>query len=190
MKKIPMYPPLSACLSVKFAQLEGKVISNAPKNEIAKIIKMTKKPKLTHGFVANSFKAEAPNNKVAKVATPIKITTIESPYTKALTIPCPRSLLCFVNKLTVKGIIGNIQGITNANKPPDTPNKNVAQRLELFESSVGVVVDSSEILVVETFESFETARAKVSLLSSSVLVASCSSSSSSFSASSSGVKAD
>ncbi len=42
-KNIPMKPPTSDALSALFIQLEGSVISNAPKKLMAKTMKMTKK---------------------------------------------------------------------------------------------------------------------------------------------------
>jgi len=42
MKKTPMIPPLSDCASILLTKLEGKTISNQPRNEIPKKTKMTK----------------------------------------------------------------------------------------------------------------------------------------------------
>ena len=41
-KKMPIKPPLSACLSILLTSPEGKVISNNPKNESAKRINTEK----------------------------------------------------------------------------------------------------------------------------------------------------
>ena len=43
MKKIPIKPPFSAPASLLLTKLEGKVISKAPKNDAAKIMKIAKK---------------------------------------------------------------------------------------------------------------------------------------------------
>src|SRR5690606_11495332 len=94
---------------------------------MAKKTKITKNAILTHGFVENSFKAEAPKIKVARQANATKITTMESPYVNAFAIPSLLDLLCLVNKLTVKGIIGKMHGITNANNPPPTPRMKISQ---------------------------------------------------------------
>ena len=51
MKKIPAKPPLLDALSTLFANEEGIVISKAPKNEIAKTIKIMKKNIFKYGFV-------------------------------------------------------------------------------------------------------------------------------------------
>jgi hypothetical protein len=45
MKKIPIKPPLFEALSTLLAKLDGIVISNAPKNDIAKMVKTAKKNK-------------------------------------------------------------------------------------------------------------------------------------------------
>ena len=71
MNKIPIMPPLSACLSIEFAHELGNIISKAPKNDVAKTNKSTKKATLNHGLVDNAFKASAP--KAALIANP-KIT--------------------------------------------------------------------------------------------------------------------
>ena len=46
MKKIPIKPPLSAPASLLLTSFEGIVISNAPKNDAAKIMKIRKKMRL------------------------------------------------------------------------------------------------------------------------------------------------
>ena len=60
-KNIPNKPPLSLWLSILFTNDEGKVISNAPKNDAAKIIKMKKKTRLNQKFVDIAFNASIPN---------------------------------------------------------------------------------------------------------------------------------
>src|SRR5690606_9419426 len=59
-KKIPINPPRSACLSTLFAHEFGNMISNAPKNEDAKTTSITKKIMLNHIFVDRAFNASAP----------------------------------------------------------------------------------------------------------------------------------
>ena len=58
--KIPIIPPLSACLSILFTQEFGNIISNAPRNDAAKTTNKTKKIKLNHTLVDNLFNASAP----------------------------------------------------------------------------------------------------------------------------------
>ena len=43
----------------------------------------------------------------------------------ALLIPLARVVLLLVKKLTVSGIIGNTQGVSNANNPPKKPSINI-----------------------------------------------------------------
>ena len=61
-KKAPIYPPLSACASDLFTSQEGSTISNAPKKEAAKIIKMTKKNTLGTQLVLSQLIKSAPKN--------------------------------------------------------------------------------------------------------------------------------
>ena len=49
---------------------------------------------------------------------------IKNPYSIALEIPLSLSFF-LVKKLTVKGIIGNTQGVKRAKNPPKIPNKNI-----------------------------------------------------------------
>ena len=51
-KNIPSIPPLFDALSALFTQLDGKVISKAPKKLAAKMTNRAKKAKLNHGLVA------------------------------------------------------------------------------------------------------------------------------------------
>jgi predicted permease len=69
MKKIPIKPPLSAFPSALFTHLLGIRISNAPKNEKAKIMKMEKNSKFIQTFVDKSFKPEGPM--IAVITNPI-----------------------------------------------------------------------------------------------------------------------
>jgi len=68
MNKIPIIPPLSACLSTLFAHELGNIISKAPKNEVAKNTNKTKKITLNQTLVESAFKASAP--KIAVTAKP------------------------------------------------------------------------------------------------------------------------
>ncbi len=61
-KKIPSKPPVfSALESTALLQEEGRVNSNAPKNEAANTTKSRKKKILNTALVAKEFKALAPN---------------------------------------------------------------------------------------------------------------------------------
>src|SRR5690554_5697906 len=61
MKNIPMSPPRSARASALLIHELGKVISNAPKNEMAKTMSSAKNAKLNQGSVDISDKMDAPN---------------------------------------------------------------------------------------------------------------------------------
>ena len=67
-KRIPMIPPLSACLSTLFAQEFGNIISKAPRKDTAKTVNSKKKITLNQGFVDKAFKASAP--KIPVMANP------------------------------------------------------------------------------------------------------------------------
>ena len=76
MKKTPTIPPLSALLSLLFTSQLGIVISNAPKNDAAKIMKTRKK--ITFGIqcVASQLKISAvtvspPTIRVIRIITAI-----------------------------------------------------------------------------------------------------------------------
>ena len=69
-KKIPMIPPLSACLSILFKNEFGKTISNAPKNEAAKTIRITKNIKLNQTLVDNAFRESIPKSAVISIPKP------------------------------------------------------------------------------------------------------------------------
>src|SRR5690554_2935015 len=59
-KKMPMMPPRSACLSTLFAQEFGSMISKAPKNERPKINSIKKNITLNQTFVESAFNESAP----------------------------------------------------------------------------------------------------------------------------------
>ena len=70
MKKIPTIPPLFDASSALFTQLEGKVISKAPKKLAAKTTNKAKNARLNHGLVAILFKLSAPKSRVTKSPNP------------------------------------------------------------------------------------------------------------------------
>jgi hypothetical protein len=51
---------------------------------------------------------------------------IKEPYINAFLMPALREVAFLVKKETVKGIIGNTQGVSKATKPPRNPIKNKA----------------------------------------------------------------
>ena len=75
-KKIPPIPPLSDCASLLFTSALGRVISNAPKNDAAKIINTTKKMRFGNQCVASQLKMSAvtaspPNTRVIIISIAI-----------------------------------------------------------------------------------------------------------------------
>ena len=68
MKKAPIYPPLSAWASDLFTNQEGNTISNAPKKDAAKIMKMIKKKRFGIQFVLNQLIKSGP--KRTEIITP------------------------------------------------------------------------------------------------------------------------
>src|SRR5210317_2513339 len=69
-KKIPSIPHLFEASSALFTQLEGKVISKAPKKLAAKTTNKAKNARLNHGLVAILFKLSAPKSSVTKSPNP------------------------------------------------------------------------------------------------------------------------
>ena len=70
-KKMPIIPPLSLWLSILLIKLLGNVISNKPRNDKEKTIKMAKKNMLMTQLVAISVANPGPANLATK--TPIKV---------------------------------------------------------------------------------------------------------------------
>src|SRR5210317_894922 len=79
MKKMPTIPPLLDASSALFTQLEGNVISKAPKKLAANTTKSAKKARLNQGFVAILFKLSAPKRSVTKSPNPTYMTMIPVP---------------------------------------------------------------------------------------------------------------
>ena len=67
-KKIPIKPPLSDCASTLLTNFEGSCISNKPKNDNPKIIKMVKKRRFGIQCVLIKLGAACPN--VAAITVP------------------------------------------------------------------------------------------------------------------------
>ena len=72
---------------------------------------------------------------------------IKNPYSIALEIPLSFSFSFFlVKKLTVKGIIGNTQGVKSAKNPPRIPNKKMLNNeLSLFSITVSFSESHSDV---------------------------------------------
>ena len=66
-KKKPIKPPLSDFASILFTHELGKLISKAPKNDMANTTNNAKNRKLKMPLLANSFRASDPKSKVIKI---------------------------------------------------------------------------------------------------------------------------
>src|SRR5690606_40769701 len=65
---------------------------------------------------------------------------MKNPYNKAFLIPDALVLLCFVKKLSVKGIIWNTQGVNKTKKPKKNAVKNMDNKpLFSFYSASGLI---------------------------------------------------
>ena len=115
-----------ALVSTLLAQLSGSLISNQPKNDSANTISRTNRKMLKYAFVDSSLSLLGPAMTVTRMPSARKMTTMDMPYiTASMTpfrlSPCAR----FRKKLTVMGMIGQMQGITRANSPPTIPIKKI-----------------------------------------------------------------
>ena len=121
-RKIEISPVVFAALeSTAFPQLSGSLISNQPKNEKAKRISRRNRITLKTAFVARELRVLGPNIAVMRIPRAKKITMIDKPYKEASRIPLLLLPPRFRKKLIVIGMIGQIQGIINANRPPMKP---------------------------------------------------------------------
>ena len=67
MKNTPIKPPLSDLASTEFTKLEGNTISNAPKKEIPKTMKIAKNKRFGIQWVLKKFAKLAPAKKANSV---------------------------------------------------------------------------------------------------------------------------
>ena len=124
-KNTPKRPFLLLPLSALVVQDDGNVISNAPKNEAANIIKITKKMMLGSQCVASQLKmsavtAEPPTAHVRPMIRHIGTVyrrTMKMPYIRALNRPFAGVSLCFRKNDTVIGTIGNTHGVSSIRNP-------------------------------------------------------------------------
>ena len=117
MKKIPpnSYPAFESVLLV---QEDGSVISNAPRNDIPNMTKMTKKNRLAIQLVDRLLSAFAPNKHRYEHTQHRKDDDDGKRIVNAFLIPSARVLLLLVKKLTVIGIIEYTHGVITAAIPP------------------------------------------------------------------------
>ena len=116
-KKEAIIPPLSALASALFARPEGSVISNAPKNDIAKIIKRTANSMFGIQCVPKTSVASVLWNIATITPTSVYISVTDRPNTRPLTIPSLLFPPPLIKKLTVIGIMGNTQGVKTPPRP-------------------------------------------------------------------------
>ncbi len=117
-KKAPIYPPLSACLSDVFTHLPGRTSSNIPRNEAAKTMKRIKKIRFGIQCVLTAFVTSAPAL-VKDTIKPIKvyIRIIDKPKMSPIIIALILFLPSRMKKVTVIGIMGKTHGVRSAASP-------------------------------------------------------------------------
>lgn len=113
---------LDALVSTALAHLSGNLISNHPKKEKAKTQSKRKRIMLNTALVESSFNLLGPKIAVINKPRPKYMTTMDKPYVTASLIPFFLSFFARLRKkLIVIGMIGQMQGITNAKRPPTNP---------------------------------------------------------------------
>src|SRR4051794_7132526 len=127
-KKIPATLCIPALVSACVDQLDGSVISNAPKKEIPKMKNSAKNTRLAIQLVAKLFNAAGPKISDTRKPTNVKITMMDSEYIKAFLIPWLRVLLRLVKKLTVTGIMEKMQGVNKATRPLPNAEKKITHK--------------------------------------------------------------
>ena len=125
MKKIPIRPPLSECLSDLLTSEVGRTISNAPKNEAANTMNTMKNMMFGIQCVASQLNMSAvtaspPTILVISIIREIGTvyrSTMNSPYMAALNLPAAGVDDPLRKKDTVIGTIGNTHGVRSAANP-------------------------------------------------------------------------
>ena len=119
MLRIPVV--LLAFASTLFVHDDGNLISKPPRNDAPKTSNIRKKKTLKNAFVASWLSAAGPKSNVTARPSNRYITTIDAPYMIASRTACFLSFERLRKKLTVIGMIGHTQGVSNANRPPPKP---------------------------------------------------------------------
>ena len=143
MLRIPVV--VSDFLSTALVNLLGRVISNPPRKLAPNTSNIRKKKILKTALVLSAFKALAPKHRVTSKPNATYITTIHTPYVTASRMPLLRSLLRFKKKLTVMGMMGHTQGVSNATNPPNIPKRKIPRRLVSLASAPSSSAFSSSI---------------------------------------------
>ena len=126
-----LHRPVAASdfLSTAFVHLAGSVISKPPRKLAANTSSIKKKNTLKTALVLRAFNALAPNTMVTSSPSKTYMTTILIPYVTASRMPSDLSLPRLRKKLTVMGMMGHTQGVSNARSPPRKPSRKMAARL-------------------------------------------------------------
>ena len=135
-KNTPPSPLLSEFLSALLVHFEGRVISNAPKNDAAKTMKMAKNRMLGSQCVASQLKmslltVSPPSILVRPMMMDIGTVysrTMNRPYIAARKRPWDLFSEPFRKNETVIGTIGNTQGVSNEASPQRMASMINAQR--------------------------------------------------------------
>ena len=124
-KNIPPSPPLSEFLSAELVHLEGRVISNAPRNDAAKTMNMTKNRRFGSQCVASQLKMSLVTVAPPRMRVRPMMMDIGTVYSKTMNSPYiaarkrPRDL--FSDPLrkndTVIGTMGNTHGVSSEASP-------------------------------------------------------------------------
>ena len=136
-KNTPRRPPLLLFASALVVQLDGRVISKAPKKEAANTMKMTKNRMFGSQWVASQLKISAvipapPSSQVRPMMMQmgtVYSSTMNSPYMAALKRP---PVSCLMKNETVIGTMGNTQGVRSIRKPHRMASRISPHRLPPF----------------------------------------------------------
>ena len=121
-RKIESSPLVAeALLSTELVHLDGSSSSNHPKNDTANTTNTRKMMMLKTAFVDKLFNPLPPEIRVMRNPSSTYITMIDTPYVIASRMPFALSLFLFRKKLTVIGMIGQMQGMSTARRPPTKP---------------------------------------------------------------------
>ena len=150
MKNTPARPFLSAPLSLLFTSDCGSVISNAPKNDAAKIMNTMKKMIFGNQCVESQLKMSAVTASPPIILVSMMITeigtvyrsTMKRPYIAALKRPCATFSEPFIKKETVIGTIGKTHGVRSIANPQRMASR-ISPQIDPFLSDFGAAASAS-----------------------------------------------
>ena len=79
--------------------------------------------RLTHGLDAMDWAPAAPTTRAIMTPIPVKVITMDAPYTNDILMALARSCPCFVKYETVRGIMGKTQGVRSEANPAPMARK-------------------------------------------------------------------